>query len=169
MHTGKTTLADRLVEEHGYVRASFAAPLKRLAQEMGIDLRDRAALQAFGHGIRQIDPDFWIRAFILEYEEEPRLVIDDMRYENEYEFILGNNGTTVRLEASLQVRWDRYQTSDKFDPGLTFEEWASRQDHETETALDSNGFYWDAVVSTDRYDADQVYQQVMAHAGDKIR
>lgn len=170
MHTGKTTLAERLVKEHGYTRASFAMPLKRLAQEMGVDLKNRAALQAFGHGIREIDPEFWIKAFVHEYEADyPRLVVDDMRYENEYEFLLSNNAVMIRLTASQVVRWNRYQTSDKFDPDLTKVEWIARQGHETEVALDSDIYHWDCIVNTSRMTADQVYQQVMAHTGDKIR
>jgi hypothetical protein len=163
MHVGKTTLADMLVERFGYVRASFASSLKEYLTHLGLPLT-RANMQAAGQGGRDIlGEGIWIMAFMRRYGEHPRIVVDDMRYQNEYEFLLGNNATMVRLTAGLQQRWERYKTSDKFVKGLTRTNWAKRLDHPTETQLDGDKFHWDVTIDTSRRTPEQVFDQLVSH------
>lgn len=94
---GKTTVAEILVEEHGFTELTFAGPLKRALREINpiFDVGDwgatfrlgdlgmtedelkssawggeyRRLLEALGQSIRAIDPDFWIKALEREVGE----------------------------------------------------------------------------------------------------
>lgn len=118
---GKTTLADELVEKLGYERMSFATALKEFADAMvstedvgGISftapltLMDKTTarpwLVAIGAGARKaFGEDFWINCFHdrllnkLEgrWNEVVRVVVDDVRYPNEVEYIENELGGFV--------------------------------------------------------------------------
>jgi hypothetical protein len=105
MHSGKSFVAGILEREHGYRRLSFAQPLKDDLRHMGfteaeIDSKGewmRKLMQAYGQARRAQHPDYWSNRLVerleteLHYErqglfnvhDEVRLVIDDMRFENE--------------------------------------------------------------------------------------
>lgn len=109
---GKSTVANYLVEQHGFVRFSLAGPLKAMARRInpiigadGIRLNDafdtlggdeaqvkalypeyRRFLQGLGtDGIRTIDDEFWTRALDKSIWESvhTHFVIDDVRFPNE--------------------------------------------------------------------------------------
>jgi hypothetical protein len=163
MHTGKTTISDLLVERGNYVRASFAEPMKALVAALGLK-PSRKVYQTMGHeGRKIIGETVWVQSFYHRYGDIPRLVVDDMRYENEYQFLMGNNARFVRLECDEPTRWERYKSSDKYVKGLTRKAWASRLDHPTETQMDDPKFHWDCVIDTSRLSVEQVFEQVLAH------
>jgi len=163
MHTGKTTLSNLLVERGNYVRASFAEPMKELVKVLGLP-PTRKVFQTMGHKGRQIiGDDVWVRSFYNRYGELPRLVVDDMRYENEYAFLMGNNAKFIRLTCDEPTRWERYKTSDKYQKGVTKKAWAARLEHPTETQLDDLRFHWDCNIDTSRLDIEQVFDQMVAH------
>ena len=101
---GKTTIANILVEKYGFVRLSFAAKLKEVAAEIlgrPIDkTRDRLFLQTIGAAVRMFDTSAWIRHVWRELRKLPRdanVVIDDVRYLNEAEFLRDHGFVLVRL------------------------------------------------------------------------
>ena len=106
--SGKDTLADYLVKEYGFTRYAFADPMKDcLAQipgwdhrHMHGDLKDqvdpyynvtpRHAMQRLGtECFRTLNPDFWIKVAerILDPYNEAPVVISDVRFENEAQFV----------------------------------------------------------------------------------
>ena len=124
---GKTTLANYLVNHYGYVKFSFATALKQLLWEAygnsdistglivskvqdystSYGLKSgRELMQQFGTLFReQIDADFWIKIVdnkIARYERDkmyqPDIVIDDLRFMNEAEWVCRHNGIIIRLE-----------------------------------------------------------------------
>jgi hypothetical protein len=126
--SGKTTVANYLVEKYGAVRFSLAAPLKEMVgralelshaqlwgtqeEKEAIDPRygksARWFLQRFGtEGCRQtFGEDFWTRmCFTQILKTSPRIaVIDDMRFVNEAEMCLLEpkfNGYVWRLHPVL--------------------------------------------------------------------
>lgn len=162
MHIGKTTLADLLVERGGYVRASFAASLKEFVQSMGLPMT-REVMQNAGANARGIlGEKVWVQAFTNRYGNLPRIVVDDMRYPNEYDFLMTNNAHFIRLEGGRGTQWERYLTSSKFDPNILTDVWEASLDHETENKLD-DGYHWDSIIGTDNISAEQVFEQVLAH------
>jgi hypothetical protein len=112
--SGKDTVGARLRQRYGYQRVAFADPLKRAALNVdpvipasyGVHMRlstlvadvgwdyakttypeVRRVLQHVGQTVREIDPEFWIRAAFPAIDAAERLglpvVVTDVRYLNE--------------------------------------------------------------------------------------
>lgn len=106
---GKTTIAQHL-EAKGFQRISFAERIKKLAMHYFQFFQDdinnkpsdcRTILQGLGSLIReQFDENYFISEIYLKikYSEHKLFVIDDVRLEEEAEFIKEMNGVVVRLE-----------------------------------------------------------------------
>lgn len=103
---GKTLVAKILEEKHGFVRASFADPLKAVAnrlphiqpliQQHGVEAAKRQCpevretYQALGHGFREeVSEYFWTDLMSHRLQSNAlrgrNVVIDDVRYQNETE------------------------------------------------------------------------------------
>ncbi|KOG22006.1 hypothetical protein [Streptomyces viridochromogenes] len=134
---GKDSVAARLVEAHGYVRVAFADKLKeaalkadpliphmqgdrqlttRLSEVVRLvgweyakdDLPEvRRFLQDYGQTIREIEPQFWIRAagFAVRaaHAAGKPVVVTDVRYQNEADFLTVNGFRLVRVERPGQT------------------------------------------------------------------
>ena len=102
--SGKGFQADRFVKR-GYKKLSFADPLRKMAcHVIGLSYNEamkkydelkktllvnnltfRNILENLGSGVREIDEDFWVKAVIKGIRETTKnIVIDDMRYPNEF-------------------------------------------------------------------------------------
>ena len=131
---GKTTGADFLAAEFGYMRASFAKPLKDVAAQIwGESARtDRAKLQGLGVAVRDIDPDAWCTLLVRQIRQAPpqlRWVVDDCRFPNEYQ-ALGELGFVfIRVIAYGEQRIDRLVANGKLTD-------VEQLNHISETALD---------------------------------
>lgn len=115
MGAGKDTVASILVRDHGFTRLAFADAIKdmllkldpfvpwtgggiRLSKLMG-DIKAttvdemkhlpevRRMLQALGVAIRDIDPFFWVDTVYGKLANYPRVVITDVRFPNEVEWV----------------------------------------------------------------------------------
>lgn len=122
--SGKTTIANHLVEHHGFVRLPFAGPLKAMAGAFGLGPRELAGdlkevpsdllcgrtprqfMQLLGteFGREMIGEDVWVRAWERALGElavdgfKPlRIVADDLRFENEAAAIRRRGGVVVQL------------------------------------------------------------------------
>lgn len=168
MGSGKSTAADVLINTHGYVPVSFAAPLKAMVieadplvgyrPELGryspvmLHLSDllssgktfeeckreypevRRSLQRIGQGVRNIDPDYWVRLALNEIISLPRapVVIADVRYPNEADTLRKNGFVLVRITRPAIAAG-----------GMTMDETRAAL-HDSETAL--NGYAADATI-----------------------
>ena len=132
--SGKTTLADYLVEHHGYTRVSFAKRLKEVAaavyngglpiqknamyevehSEIGaMEYSGRAILQQLGQSVKALDEHFWIRWMLSdiaagEYGDGP-YVSDDTRFPYEADALRRKGFLIVRIDTPLTVRNQRYE------------------------------------------------------------
>ncbi|MCI3271034.1 deoxynucleotide monophosphate kinase family protein [Streptomyces cylindrosporus] len=137
--SGKDSVAARLVEAYGYVRVAFADTLKEAAlkanpyipvDEYGADwdrLSDvvslhgwemakdafpevRRFLQYYGQTVREIDPEFWIRAAwpaaVRAKRARRPVVFTDVRYVNEADMLRRNGFRIVRVVRPGQVPGD---------------------------------------------------------------
>ncbi|QAY26946.1 deoxynucleoside monophosphate kinase [Streptomyces phage Shawty] len=126
--SGKDTVGARLRQRYGYQRVAFADPLKRAALNMdpyiptgyGVTVRlsaliadvgwdyakvqypeVRRILQHVGQTVREIDPEFWVRAAVPAIEAAERLglpvVVTDVRYENEARALRDRGFSMVRV------------------------------------------------------------------------
>lgn len=148
---GKTTVAN-VLQEYGFGRVPFAAPLKRMAceflenlgyregeaarmvfhdkhelvGEVGVTVRHLLQTLGTEWGRDCIHPDVWIRCWEAQSSRYERVVVDDVRFENEAAAIKRKGG----------VLWQVVRQSAVHDGG-----------HRSEGALDSAEF--DAVIQND--------------------
>lgn len=104
---GKDTLADELVKNHGFFKASFALALKlEVMQKLGFTREEvfetkpphvRKVLQEYGQAMRDADPEFWIRKLERYIEGKRAVVIPDVRYINEVAAIERWGGKVIRI------------------------------------------------------------------------
>jgi hypothetical protein len=133
---GKDTAADYLCAEYGFVRASFAEPLKSMLEAMlehanidhiwlhepgfkneaipGLAVSARELMQTLGTewGRRLIHTDLWVQLLDRHlgiragHPVHDRIVITDVRFQNEGEWVRANGGHLLRLarEQAVAVR-----------------------------------------------------------------
>lgn len=124
--SGKDTAALTAIK-NGFTRVAFADVLKRVAENINPYVRVyrgaptqlsyflewcdwdwdsakknysvRGFLQNLGVAIRREDPEFWVRAAGIEkaLEEHGRVVVSDVRFPNEVQYIEDLGGTVVRI------------------------------------------------------------------------
>jgi len=119
---GKDTVADFLVQNHGFVKLSFAEPLKRVCRELyclseeqlherGLKettderwgMSPREIMQVVGTDVvrRQLGDDFWVRHLDARIRAlapgTARVVISDVRFEIEADFVRDAGGFLVRI------------------------------------------------------------------------
>lgn len=159
---GKTSVANILEANHGYVRMSIASSLKQFVNEMyardvygsdeGATLQKsdsvlintpdgrrmvtvRQLLQDIGNQMKMIDQDIWLRGVrhqvLLWNEMGKSVVIDDVRFPREAEYLKNIGFVNIRLTASEETRLERYFRTYGIKP--------SRQElnDKSETAVDA--------------------------------
>lgn len=140
-----------------------------------LDGKPRSFMQSVGAMLREIDSDVYVKRLRHSIEFEHRLylsdlddeedlsvprnfgvVIDDVRYENEIQWIIDQaNGFVVRLDASDGVRKDRLENRDGFVIS------SDQAGHESEQVNTFNEELFYAIVDTDNKDIHQVTQEVL--------
>jgi len=131
---GKTTLANMIAREAfdmGFIPMvlGFAEPLKEEAKSRGLTKEDnpkkyREFCQIHGAMKRELDPDYWVKAFeeilLGVYEDELEdlknnkghwercVIIDDCRYENELSLAKKHKGTCVYLGPGKRLLEDHF-------------------------------------------------------------
>jgi len=116
---GKTTIANNLVNEKGYVKLSFADPLKEICWRflpcvMVKPKEDRReALQVIGTIFRDFNEDVWVDVLVTrvlalrDLYPQIQIVVDDLRYWNEFKALwkLGFNLIRIERDAELRRQW----------------------------------------------------------------
>lgn len=128
MFSGKTTVADHLCLDHGFVKLSFATTLKAMAETFlthlgmppeeiaqrlrgdrkeeiipAIGVSARHVMQTLGTewGRKSIDENVWVKVTLVQaariMQNGNSVVIDDMRFPNEYDAIHAAGGETWRI------------------------------------------------------------------------
>lgn len=107
---GKDTVADAI----GWPKVSFAAALKEdirpLMERHGLDINKREDKETFrpvlveyGRTVRKVNPTYWIerareQVMALVKEGKSNIVIPDVRYPNEADWITANGGHVFYLD-----------------------------------------------------------------------
>lgn len=116
---GKSTIADRLIANYGFVKFSFAENLKALAWTYFPSIMSmkkevfRKLLQEIGELFRKWNPDVWVNIVVsyvnshLLAHPDTRIVIDDLRYENELHALklLGFQCIRIERDPELRRKW----------------------------------------------------------------
>ncbi len=129
---GKTTASDYAIQEFDKLtKLSFATPLKDMLVRAGIcsyhevfeekTWFSRSLLQLIGTNLirEQIDPNFWInkikeRITHLSFAENT-VIIDDIRFKNEAEFIRNSNGVLLRITRPSVNSVDKHRSETELD------------------------------------------------------
>jgi hypothetical protein len=150
--SGKDTVADYLVKNHGYVKMSFADPMRealyRLNPDIDVDGYDmklatavdllgweqlksasqglRGLMQRMGTevGREMFGEDFWVNQAFNKAKQHELVVFADCRFPNEARTVEDCGGVVWRIER----------------PGIS-----AANSHPSETALDSYDFDWIAL------------------------
>lgn len=127
MYAGKTTLAEYLVEHHGYLRRAMAGPLKALGEfaygepvqkdkeylvtdmwtGLAIEKTGREILQGIGQALKVVDRDIWLKCFINDTAPlmlEKPLTVDDVRFAFEANYLRSNGWTIVKVDTPDEER-----------------------------------------------------------------
>lgn len=150
MGSGKDTVADYLRDNYEFIKISFATKVKRIAKELfgykSKDERGRYVLQQVGSLMRKISDTVWIDWLFNEINREsmlevqiygnqiPKCVISDVRYTNEAERVLNENGILIVLDVDSNTRRVRCQKRDKRI--IPIKEWEESEQHGSETGVD---------------------------------
>lgn len=108
MRRGKTTVANYLVEKHGFVRIGFADKLKEMVADLRPDLfennnKPRLELQNFGQMAKEVlGRDVWVNVALRRINFEAtggaRIVLDDLRFDFEAEALRKAGFVIVKIE-----------------------------------------------------------------------
>ena len=111
---GKSTIADYLVNNHGYTRIAFADALRDIAAVAGSDfINDRLYLARLGEKLRGQVPDFLLQAVNNRLQSiEGNVVIEDIRFPAEVEFCQSIGATTIRFEIPIEIQRERLANRD---------------------------------------------------------
>ena len=105
MQVGKTTSAEYLVRKYDFVKLSFAGKLKEIAKDLWPEQfecgqKPRKLLQDLGMKMREIDQDVWVKylvRIVRSLPKESNIVIDDLRFMNEYKALKNEGFFIVRV------------------------------------------------------------------------
>ena len=111
---GKSTIANHLVNNHGYTRIAFADALRDIAAVAGPDfINNRLYLARLGEKLRTQVPDFLLQAVNTRLQSiNGFVVIEDIRFPAEYEFCRFIGATTIRFEIPIQTQRERLANRD---------------------------------------------------------
>jgi dephospho-CoA kinase len=130
--SGKTQIADYLVEKHGYTRCSSGAACREICKKLfGTD--SKAILNRVTDALKAVDPDVWLRAALSSAPSDRPVVFDSMRFSTDYAFLKGRGFLTWRIEAPHNVRLDRMRERHQ-------EVMPEDDEHRAETELDQQVF-----------------------------
>lgn len=104
------------------------------SEKFGYDFTPRLALQMMGTeaGREVFHPDIWLRSLERRMELYPNVVIADVRFPNEIDFIQSKGGFIVRIQRGKDPEWydaalraNREKNTDlMYDHPIHYSEWA---------------------------------------------
>ena len=109
MCSGKSSIANLLVEkDNRYQIYSFGHKVKDVAKDLfNMKEKDRTLLTSIGTKMREINPDVWVNYVIQQTEGETHCIVDDLRYQNEYEALSKAGFKIIQLTLDSQTQEKR--------------------------------------------------------------
>jgi dephospho-CoA kinase len=107
---GKSTIAQHLVEQHGFERLAFSDVLREIAMLAGPErVNDRQYLSDLGQVLRSYDPQFLLKAMQEKLNRGTKVVIEDIRFPQELDFSREQGIFTVYLDLDETEQLQRIQ------------------------------------------------------------
>ena len=109
MCSGKSTLANTLkIMDNRYTIYSIGQAVKDIGADLfGMKEKDRNLLIQIGAKMREIDPDVWTKHIVEKTKKETHCIIDDMRYQNEYDILKDHGFVFIQLHVSRHIQEQR--------------------------------------------------------------
>jgi dephospho-CoA kinase len=118
--SGKSTVAQYLIDNYGYIKMSLADPMRQIAKEFfGYTGKENPKYRPFMQKLgtdwfRSEDDLVWIKHFLRRVEQcnNRRIVCDDCRFINEAEALLNRGWTLLYLDCPVEIRKQRCLSRD---------------------------------------------------------
>jgi len=111
MCSGKSTLAKYICSlDQGFQIYSFGQKVKDVASDlfqMDPLQKDRTLLTSIGTKMREIDPNIWTKYLIQQTNKKDFCIVDDLRYQNEYDYLVQNDFKIIQLDVSPELQEQR--------------------------------------------------------------
>lgn len=111
MGSGKTWLAEKLVNDFDLTRINLAGKVKAIAADlffMKPENKDRVLLQNIGKKMRDVRSSVWVD-YLLHQSAEGDVVCDDVRFVNEARRLQEDGFTIILLNITENLQKDRLQ------------------------------------------------------------
>lgn len=112
---GKDSIADYLVENHGFKKYALADGIYDIAREhFGMIAKDRDLIIQIGEKLREIDPMVWITYTLKRIAEDghDKVVITDTRKILEYGYLMESGFENVMVYCKPEVALERLKNRD---------------------------------------------------------
>ena len=112
--SGKSTIAQHLVDDHGFERLAFSDVLREIAMLAGSErVNDRQYLSDLGRVLRFYEPEFLLNAMRTKIDgTKKKVVIEDVRFPDELAFCQINDIFAVYLDVKEDEQLRRIQRRD---------------------------------------------------------
>ena len=109
MCSGKTSLAKLIQEQDNrYEIYSFGKKVKEVAVDLfDMKEKDRSLLVNIGTKMREIDSNVWVNYVINQTKDKEYCIIDDLRYQNEYDALIKNGFKVIQLIVDSKTQEER--------------------------------------------------------------
>ena len=106
---GKTTLANIIKQlDNSYEILSFGQKVKDIAKDLfNMQNKDRTLLTSIGTKMREIDSDVWANYTIEKAKDYDKIIIDDLRYQNEHDLCMKNGYKIIVLTLPKDIQIER--------------------------------------------------------------
>ena len=143
--SGKSTIAQHLVDDHGFERLAFSDVLREIAMLAGSErVNDRQYLSNLGRVLRCYEPEFLINAMQSKIgQSKQKVVIEDVRFPEELVFCQINGFFAVYLDVNEDEQLRRIQRRD----GCSLED-ALTSAYIEDNHLLNRSANWDKIIST---------------------
>jgi cytidylate kinase len=132
--SGKTTLANKLSEHFKLERIAFGDSVKKYAADIfDMSYKDRKLIQDFAEKMKEIDNDIWIKHLDKKIKDKTNIIIDDLRFENELDYLRNNDFFIIKLLINKNQQIKRIQNL----YGSNSNEHIERLNHISETYIDT--------------------------------
>jgi dephospho-CoA kinase len=105
---GKTSVADYLVKEHGFVKCATGAVCRQICRLL-FNSESKTLLNQVTDALKEIDQNVWLRAALSTVVEDRPIVFDSMRFTGDYRFLTAHGFATWKISAPLNIRTARLQ------------------------------------------------------------
>lgn len=136
--SGKDTVAQQLVADHGYTHVSTGDMVRKVALEKHGSI-ERPVLHSTAREFRY---EYGAGAFVLEALKEPRpTVISGIRTLGEAKALLEAGGTLLYIDAPVEVRFERVHSRNRDkETELTLEQFKANEEKELYAGPNDEGF-----------------------------